>query len=232
MILEPVMMNAGIILPARGLPGRAEGAAAQPRRAAGLRRGQDRLHRPARRGHRDVRRDARHRRAWPRRSAAGCPSAAIGGTEEVMSAIADGALRAGRHVQRQPAGHGREPGHADRGAHARRRTRTSTRCGERMVDGRRRRSSPSTTLPGDVVALGRQGLRRRSAASRSATTATSSDIDERLRPRALADPAQRRRVPAAVGEDRAVDALGPAHRGRRRPVRRQLRAVRRRGTLG
>ena len=48
-----------------------------------------------------------------------------------------------------------------------------------------------------------------------------------LRPRPLAVPAQRRRVPAAVGEDGAVDALRPAHRRRHRPRRRQPRALRR-----
>ncbi len=44
-----------------------------------------------------------------------------------------------------------------------------------------------------------------------------------LRPGALAGAAQRRRVPAAVGQGRAMADLGAAHRRRRRPVRRQLR---------
>ena len=38
------------------------------------------------------------------------------------------------------------------------------------------------------------------------------------------DPAQRRRVPAAVGQERAVDAVGPAQPRRRRPLRGQRRA--------
>ena len=46
-----------------------------------------------------------------------------------------------------------------------------------------------------------------------------------LRPRPLAGPAQPRRVPAAVGQGRAVADLGAAHRRRRRPLRRQLRAT-------
>ena len=48
----------------------------------------------------------------------GISTAAIGGAEEVMALIADGTLRAGRHVQRQPARDGVGPGDADRGAHA------------------------------------------------------------------------------------------------------------------
>ncbi len=47
-----------------------------------------------------------------------------------------------------------------------------------------------------------------------------------LWPRPLAVPAQRRRVPSAVGEGRAVDAVGPAHVGRRRRGGTQCRALR------
>ena len=47
-----------------------------------------------------------------------------------------------------------------------------------------------------------------------------------LQPRALAVPAQRRRLPAAVGQDRAVADLGPARRGRHRPLRCELRRLR------
>ena len=49
----------------------------------------------------------------------------------------------------------------------------------------------------------------------------------RAEPRPLARAAQRRRLPAAVGQERAVDAVGAAHDGRRRPLHRQRRAVRR-----
>ena len=60
MILEPIMMNAGIILPEPGYLAGAQRPAARARRAARLRRGQDRPHRRARRRDRAVRRDARH----------------------------------------------------------------------------------------------------------------------------------------------------------------------------
>ena len=50
MIVEPIMMNAGIIPPEPGYPAGPEGPAARPRRAAHLRRGQDRPdRRPGRR---------------------------------------------------------------------------------------------------------------------------------------------------------------------------------------
>ena len=47
-----------------------------------------------------------------------------------------------------------------------------------------------------------------------------------FQPGALALPAQRRRFLAAVGQGRAVDALGAALRGRRQALRRQLRSLR------
>ena len=50
----------------------------------------------------------------------GVSVAAIGGTEEVDGARRQRRLRDGRHLQRQPAGHGGLPGHALRGRHARR----------------------------------------------------------------------------------------------------------------
>ncbi len=60
MILEPVMMNAGIILPRDGYLAGLKELLHAARRAARLRRGQDRVHgRPGRR-HRAVRRDAGH----------------------------------------------------------------------------------------------------------------------------------------------------------------------------
>ena len=86
----------------------------------------------------------------------GIPCGAIGGTAEVMDVIASRDLRAGRHVQRQPADHGRRQGDAARGADARRRTPTSTHCatswssGPRHVLGRHH-------LPGYVSAYGAKG---------------------------------------------------------------------------
>ena len=61
MILEPMMMNAGIIPPDDGLSGRDPRPACTRHGALlDLRRGQDRLHHRARRRHRAVRRRARH----------------------------------------------------------------------------------------------------------------------------------------------------------------------------
>ena len=101
----------------------------------------------------------------------GVSAAAIGGTEELMGLIADGTLRAGRHVQRQPARDGRRPGDADRGddaaayAHLERLaaawptgSRRSSRARPAVARGHRRR----------------EGLHRVPRRSRSATSATSS----------------------------------------------------------
>ncbi len=49
----------------------------------------------------------------------------------------------------------------------------------------------------------------------------------RAEPRPLARAAQPRRVPTAVGQVRAMDPVGAAHHRRRRPLRRQRRGVRR-----
>ena len=61
MILEPIMMNAGIITPDPGYLGAAEGPAARARRPPHLRRGEDRPHRRPLRRHRRDRRHPRHR---------------------------------------------------------------------------------------------------------------------------------------------------------------------------
>ena len=114
--------------------------------------------------------------------------------------------------------------HAHRGADARRRTPTSTGCGDRLTRGHRGTSSRRTACRGTWSRVGAKGcvvlparagprlprLPRRRRAARAG---------------ALARPAQRRRVPAAVGQGRAVAAVGAAHRRRRRPVRRQLRRL-------
>ena len=90
MILEPMMMNAGIIPP---LPGYLEGVRELTRRhgvlltfdevKTGLTVG------PGGR-HRSCSASSPTSCAWPRRWAAACPCGAIGGTAEVMEAIADG----------------------------------------------------------------------------------------------------------------------------------------------
>ena len=118
MIIEPIMMNAGIIQPEPGYLAGPEGTAALPRRAADLRRGQDRAHRGPRRGDRGDRGDPGHHlpgQGHRRRRVRRGHRRHRGG---------DGArrlrrLRDGRDVQRQPAGHGGLPGHALRGRHAR-----------------------------------------------------------------------------------------------------------------
>ncbi len=95
-----------------------------------------------------------------------------------------------------------------------------------MRDGHRGDSSREHGLPWHVVSVGRQGLRHLPAEP----VRNYRDFLERRRPlgpRALARAAQRRGVPAAVGQGRAVAAVGAAHRRRRRPLRRQLRAARR-----
>ena len=75
MILEPMMMNAGIIPPAARLPRGVAHDHAAARRVADLRRGEDRAGRRSRWRDRAVRRHARRRSAWRRRSAAACPAA-------------------------------------------------------------------------------------------------------------------------------------------------------------
>ena len=218
------MMNAGIIPPDDGYLAGAARPAARRGRALDLRRGQDRLH---------------HR---PRRAPPGCygvtpdivclakalgggiPVAAIGGTEEVMSAIADGryeqvgtfngnplAMAAARATLTEVLD--------DAGVRPPRRARGAG-CAAAA-----RRVIAANGLPWHVVTVGAKGcvtfpgpgpqLPRLPGDRRPAG------------PPALARAAQRRRVPAAVGQGRAVAAVGAAHRRRRRPVRRQLRHARR-----
>ena len=230
MIIEPIMMNAGIIYPDDGYLDGPQGPAPRPRRAAHLRRGEDRLH--------------RRRRAVPRGMLGVtpdlvCVAKAMGGglstvgdrrQDEVMELIARGDVRAGRHLQRQPAGDGRGPGHAHRGARPTRPTPTSTACATGCATGSRRH---------------RPARRPVAAWSRPAPRAASSFLPaphpqlprlprarRPLRPRPLAGPAQPRRVPAAVGQGRAVADLGAAHRRRRRPLRGQLRPPRRHAARG
>ena len=90
MIMEPMMMNAGIIPPDAGLPRGRPRAHSQVRRAARLRRGQDGSQRrtpavsPACRVSRPT------SSASPRCSAAACRAAPSVASTEVMSAIVDG----------------------------------------------------------------------------------------------------------------------------------------------
>ena len=86
----------------------------------------------------------------------GVPCGAIGGTAEVMDAITDRHLRAGRHVQRQPADDGRGQGDPARGPHARRRTPTSTTSARSWRRGARH-TPRRHHLPGYVSAYGAKG---------------------------------------------------------------------------
>ena len=56
----------------------------------------------------------------------GIASAAVGGSAEVMEHVAEGGLRDGGHLQRQPPGHGGHPGHAAGGGDPGRLPRGST----------------------------------------------------------------------------------------------------------
>ena len=101
----------------------------------------------------------------------GVPCGAIGGTAEVMEPDRRRDVRAGRHVQRQPADDGRGQGDAARGAHAGRVRATSTTCARSSSSGPTTRSA-ATTCPATSA---RTGPRARSCSRRraSATTATS-----------------------------------------------------------
>ena len=118
MILEPIMMNAGIIRPEPGyLDGLKEllhsrgallafdevktGLTAGPGGATGLS---------------GVTPDII---CLAKAIGGGIAVAAVGGTREVMDHVANGDYEMVGNLQRQPAGHGRVPGHADRGSHAR-----------------------------------------------------------------------------------------------------------------
>ena len=136
-----------------------------------VRRGQDRPDDRAGRRHRALRRRARHRvpgQGARRRRAV---------RRHRRHGRGDGGhhrrdVRAGRHVQRQPADDGRRQGDAARGAHARRRTPTSTTCASELVErvARHARPAPPARLR---QRLRGQGRHRVLAGAASATTATS-----------------------------------------------------------
>ena len=86
----------------------------------------------------------------------GVAIAAIGGSAEVMEHVARQRLRDGGHVQRQPAGHRGLPGHADRGGHPRGVPAHRPACGSRRWPASSGRS-PGTGLPAHVVAVGAKG---------------------------------------------------------------------------
>ena len=149
----------------------------------------------------------------------GISVAAIGGTDDGDVGDRRRPLRAGRHLQRQPARDGGGPGHAVRGAHRRRPTHSIDAAGApgcaasleatiartrlRLARGERRRQG-LRDVPREPVREFRDFLADRRPAG----------------PPALAHPAQRRRVPAAMGQGGAMVAVRSARRGRCRPLRR------------
>ena len=222
MIVEPVMMNAGIIPPDDGYLA----ASRDLLHAHGALLTFDEVKTGFTTGpggrHRDVRRRRPTSSVWPRlrrRHRVGRDR----GHRRGDGADRRRPLRAGRHVQRQPAGDGGDPGHPVRGAHP-----GGLRASGRGWRARLRRRSGSDHRRARLrLARGGgrgQGLRD---VPRDRVREYRDFLEHRrpARPPALADPAQRRRLPAAVGQGRAVAAVRSARRGRRRPLRRATSPV-------
>ena len=141
-----------------------------------------------------------------------------------MSLIADGRLRAGRHVQRQPARDGRRPGRCSPRCSPPRRTRTSTGCGTGWRSASRR-CIDRHELPWRVVTAGAKGC----VSFLPEPIRNFRDflrLDGRYGHAHWLVQHNRGRLPAALGQGRAVADVGAAHRRGRRPVRRQLRPPR------
>ncbi len=147
MILEPVMMNAGIIPPDDGYLAAIRDLVHGDGRAADLRRGEDRLHHRTRRRHRAVSGVVPDMVCLAKALGGGIAVAAIGGTDDGDVGDRRRPLRAGRHVQRQSAGDGGHPRHPDRGAHPAG-LRPPRRAGAPAARRRWRPSSPSTASTG------------------------------------------------------------------------------------
>ena len=223
MILEPVMMNAGIIPPVDRLPRGPGSAAARRGRLPDLRRGEDRLHDRTGRHDRPLRRRTRHRLPGQ-----GARRRHLGRRDRRRRGGHVGdrrrSLRAGRHVQRQPARDGGRPGQPGQRPR-RRRVRPARRA--RGPRPHRLRAGDRRERP--AVARrqrrreGLRGVHRQAGAQLPRLPRHRRPLG----PAALADAAQRRGLPAAVGQGRAVAALGAAHRRGRRPADRQLHPPRR-----
>ena len=201
--------------PARArLPGRAEGPPARPRRAADLRRGEDR---PDRRpgGATGVPGVTPDIVCLAKAIGGGISVAAIGGTAEVMAHVADGdyekvgtfngnplAMAASRAMLTEVA----TPDAYERIEQLR----------TRPVEGLER-AIAAHGLDAQVVSVGAKGC----VVFTPEPVRNFRDflgVRRLVQPRALALPAQRRGVPAAVGQDRAVADVGAARRGRHRQV--------------
>ncbi len=103
--------------PEAGISGGGASAHAQPRRRADLRRGQDRPHDRRRAGPPSA--SASGPTWWRMAKAlgAGLPTGAVGMTAELAAGVEDGSVPQLRHLQRQPAGHGRGAREPARGPH-------------------------------------------------------------------------------------------------------------------
>ena len=206
MIVEPVMMNAGIILP---LPGYLAGLAdllhshgallTFDEVKTGLTVGPGGVT-----GQSGVIPDLV---CLAKSLGGGVAVAAIGGTPAADGPRGQRRLRNGRHVQRQPPRDGRGPRDADRGRHGK---GIPANRGPAPARGRRhRRRDQGLFAERERGDRRRQRLRR----LRAGTGPRLPRLPHRRRlaqPRALAVPAQRRGVPPAVGQDRAVADLRPA----------------------
>ena len=119
MIVEPVMMNAGIIPPEPGYLDAIRDLLHEHGALLAFDEVKTGLDRVPRRRHGGVRRHARHHLPGQGRWGVACPSSALGGTRGAHGAHRRRHLRAGGHVQRQPAVDGCRAGHPAGGAHPR-----------------------------------------------------------------------------------------------------------------
>ena len=179
-------------------------------RVADLRRGEDRLHHRTGRRHRAAAAWCPTWFAWPRRSAAASRSRRSAAPDSRDVGDRRRPLRAGRHVQRQPAGDGGHPRHAHRRAHPAglRTPRASSRPGC---------APPWKRSSRNTVSL----ARRRRVGAKGCVTFRRDRVREfrdflrdrcPTRPLALADAAQWRCVSPAVGEGGAMAVVGSARR--------------------
>ena len=119
LIMEPAMMNIGIVVPQPGYLAAGARAVHQARRRLHLRRDQDRLHHRRRAAPPSASACSPIWSASPRPSPAGCPAAAFGGREDLMRLIERGVSQMGTY-NGNPLVVARRAGDAHRGADARR----------------------------------------------------------------------------------------------------------------
>ena len=222
MILEPIMMNAGIILPEQGyLQGlndllHAHGALLTfDEVKTGLTSGYG--------GASSLTGVTPDLVCLAKAIGGGIASAAVGGTAEVMGHVANGDYEMVGTFNGNPL--------AMAATRAMLTKVATPESYERIAELSAKVSSELTgimdarDLPAHVVSVGAKGCAT-FATERVPRLPRLPTGRRPLQPRTLALPAQRRRVPAAVGQDRAVAHLGAARRGRHRQVPRELRALR------